>query len=74
VKIDLVDIGMINDLIANSIIDTWEKISPIFKKAIEQNQNPSIFDDFKYLYNEIKNTEKNTQKQHNTEYFIHISP
>ena len=53
VKRDLVDIGMVYDLIADSIIVMWEKIGPIFKNTRERVQNPYLYDDFEYLYDEI---------------------
>ena len=53
VKRDLVDIGMVYDLIADSIIVMWEKIGPIFKNTRERVQTPYLYDDFEYLYDEI---------------------
>jgi len=37
---DLVEIGMVNDLIGNSIIDVWDKIGIHFLEIRNRNSNP----------------------------------
>jgi len=49
-KRNLIDIAMIDDLLGNSIIMTWEKMGPIEVETRERWDAPRTFDDFEYLY------------------------
>ena len=60
---DLVEIGMVNDLIGNSIISVWEKIGSNLLETRKRTNNPFIYTDFEYLYEEIiKYREQNPKK------------
>ena len=52
-KKDLVDIGMVNDLIGNSIISIWERLGEVFINTRKRVKNLYIYNDFEYLYNQI---------------------
>jgi len=53
VKRDLVDICMVHNLLGVSVVNTWEKIGPVFIDARTRVNEPYIYLDFEYLYNEI---------------------
>jgi len=48
-----VDIGMVNDLIGNALIDVWEQFGPVFLAVRTRNSNPYIYTDYEWLYEEI---------------------
>ena len=52
-KRNLIDIAMVDDLLATSIRVGWEKIGPIETESRKHFNQPRIFDDFEYLYNEL---------------------
>jgi len=63
VKRGHVDVGMVNDLIGNSIISVWEKFGTEFIDTRTRTSNPYIYTDFEYLYSEImKYREKHPAK------------
>jgi len=45
---------MVNDLIGNSVLTVWEKIGSILVHTRERENNPYVYTDFEYLYNEIQ--------------------
>jgi hypothetical protein len=53
VKRDLVDISMVHNLLGISVVHTWEKIGPVFIDARVRVNEPYLYLDFEYLYNEI---------------------
>jgi len=53
VKRGLIDLALVDDLLAVSIKRTWEKIGPVETRSREHFNNPRLFDDFEYLYNEL---------------------
>ena len=62
---DLVEIGMVNDLIGNSIIDVWERVGVHFLETRKRTNNPFIYTDFESLYNQIKNFREQNPKKLN---------
>ena len=52
-KRNLIDISIIDDLLATSIRMAWEKIGPIEIESRKRFGHPRAFDDFEYLYNEL---------------------
>jgi hypothetical protein len=52
-KRNLIDITMVDDLLATSIRIGWEKIGPIEVESRRRFKQPRIFDDFEYLYDEL---------------------
>ena len=51
----LADTRMIKDLFGGSIVRAWEKVRPGIVKARQQLNDPTIYEYFEYLYNEMKN-------------------
>jgi len=58
----LVDIEMVSTMIGLSTKTTWEKIQPLVEGGRRQ-YGPHFFEDFEYLYNEMKKREKQLQKR-----------
>ena len=58
VKRKLIDISLVHDLLATSILWTWEQYEPIFKGDREYFQRPQMWDDFESLYNMVKKIEQ----------------
>ena len=52
-KRKLIDISLIDDLLAQSIRMAWEKIGPIEIESRKRLNQPRAWDDFEYLYNEL---------------------
>jgi len=53
VKRKLIDITLVDELLGNMIMMTWEKMGPIEVESRVRLNNPRAFEDFEYLYNEI---------------------
>ena len=49
---------MIEDLFGGSIARAWEKVRPGIVKARQQLNDPTIYEYFEYLYNEMKKREQ----------------
>ena len=54
----MIDKDLVYDLLSIIAITIWEKMEPTVKGQRERKNNPRIFDDFEYLYNEMKNYEQ----------------
>jgi hypothetical protein len=50
---NLIDISLVNDLLGNVIIMTWESMGPTETESRSRLNNPDIWTDFEYAYNEI---------------------
>jgi len=61
VKRKLVDIELADHMLAVSL--TWEKVKPIIEGARKQQNMPTYFGDFEYLYNEVKKREQKLQSK-----------
>ena len=61
VKKGLIDINIVGELMSTHIIRFWEKMEPVFKALRERLNWPELFQEFEYLYNEIKPI---TEQQH----------
>ena len=52
-KRNLIDISMVDDLLATAIRMTWEKIGPIETESRKRLNLPRLWDDFEFLYKEL---------------------
>jgi hypothetical protein len=50
----LIDLNLVNRLLGDPILMTWEKGKPLVEGFREYFHNPGIFWQFEYLYNEIR--------------------
>jgi len=57
-KRKLIDVGMVDNIMGGPVIWTWEKMEPIVKESKVSLKRPQLWDDFEYLYNEIKKREQ----------------
>ena len=57
----LIEIGMVDDLFGNAIRMIWEKLKPVIEEA-RKRYNPRAYENFEYLYNEMKKREQQTAK------------
>jgi hypothetical protein len=62
VKRELVDISMVHNLLGISIVNTREKIGPVFKNYRTRTNNQYLYLEFEYLYNKIINYRKTLKK------------
>ena len=53
VKRKLINITLVDELLGDMIMMTWEKMGPIEVESRVRLNNPRAFEDFEYLYNEI---------------------
>jgi hypothetical protein len=63
VQRNMIDIEMVNDLLGDSIITSWEKMGPeIIESRSKSGKrfSPTLWKDFEYLYNEIIKMERET--------------
>ena len=61
VKRKLIDVDLVADIMGGPVIWTWDKMSPIVKEFKVDLKRPQLWDDFEYLYNEIKNIEQHPE-------------
>jgi len=54
----LVDIEMVARLFTLSTKTTWEKVKPLVEGSRRHVYGPLVFEDFEYLYNEMKKREQ----------------
>ena len=54
VKEKLIDIRLVDNLMAATILRYWEKIEPYIKVHRERRENPRIWQYIEYLYHELK--------------------
>jgi len=52
---------MVDDLFGNAIRMIWEKLKPVIEEA-RKRYNPRAYENFEYLYNEMKKREQQTAK------------
>jgi len=57
----LIDIGLVDDLLGNSIRQIWEKIRHVMEEA-RKRYDPRFYKYFEYLYNEMKKREQQQTK------------
>ena len=58
VKNGLVDMNTVYDLLSTTVLWTWEQYEPIMRGDRENFQRPQMWDDFEFLYNEVKKREQ----------------
>jgi hypothetical protein len=56
----LIDVKLVNRLLGDPILMTWEKGKPLVEGFRDNFHNPEIFWQFEYLYNEIKKREQHS--------------
>ena len=56
VKKEFIEIGLVHDFLGSVIIQAWEKMGPVFLESRKIN-NTKLWNEFEYLYNEIKKLE-----------------
>jgi hypothetical protein len=57
VKKKLIDISLVDGLLANSIIITWKRCESLVKGDREYFQRPNLWEDFEYIYKELTKRE-----------------
>ncbi|MCW4053193.1 MAG: hypothetical protein NWE78_08320 [Candidatus Bathyarchaeota archaeon] len=57
----LINIDLVDDLFTGPIKTTWESLEDLTKDAREQQEAPTLFEWFEYLYNEMKRREQTQQ-------------
>lgn len=67
----LVDIGLVDDLFHTEATLLWEKVKPIAEGRRKELNQPTIYQWFEYLYNEMKKREQQTVKSSGTHYAFH---
>jgi len=74
VRRGFIDVGLVYELMADSVKVVWERYEPIFRGDREFFQNPKMWDDFEYLYNMIKKIDEYPEStQRMREYFQQLS-
>jgi hypothetical protein len=63
VRRGLINLDLVDDLLRASIKVAWEKMGPEFVESRVIRGNSDLFNDFEYLYNEIKKREEVTESQ-----------
>ena len=58
VKRNLISMDLVDDLFSSPIVDTWEKMKPLFEGRREQLKRPQTMEWFEYLYSEMKKREQ----------------
>jgi hypothetical protein len=56
VKRGLIDLKLVNDLMASTISDSWESMKPIIERIRKQRDDVSYYKGFEYIYNQVKKT------------------
>jgi len=59
VKRKLIDINLVEELMSEYIIRSWDKMRPYFKEARERFNWPNLFEEFENISNELKKIKKN---------------
>jgi len=54
----LIDIGLVDDLLGNSVKQIWEKVRTPMEYVRKIGIDPRAYENFEYLYNEIKKREQ----------------
>jgi len=54
----LVDIGLVDELFHTEVTVIWEKIKPLVEGRRKELNQPTIYQSFEYLYNELKKREQ----------------
>ena len=57
VKRKMIDRSLVYDLLSIVAVWIWEKMEPTVKGQRERMKNPRIWEDYEYLYNEMKKYE-----------------
>jgi hypothetical protein len=58
----LIDIGLVDDLFSDSLKLTWEKVKAPMMEVRKRGIYPRAYENFEYLYNEMKKREQQTAK------------
>ena len=58
----LIDISLVDDLLGNSTKQIWEKIRTPMMEVRKRGIDPRAYENFEYLYNEMKKREKQLAK------------
>ena len=58
----LIDIGLVDDMFTSPIKWTWEKMKDLTIEARKVRKQPTIFEWFEYLYDEMKKREQQLQQ------------
>ena len=53
VRRGLIDLSLVDDLLGNMILMTWERMGPFEKESRIRLDNPDMWNDFEYVYDEI---------------------
>ena len=59
VRRGLIDIGIIDELMYVSFVRAWETYEPVFRQVRERDDNPLMYRNSEYLYDEITKHRKN---------------
>jgi len=59
----LIDIDLVDDLFGNNAIITWEKTKGSILEELRRTVNPRAYENFEYLYNEMKKREQKLQSK-----------
>jgi hypothetical protein len=54
----LVDIGLVDDLFHTEALLAWEKLKPIAEGRRKELKQPTVYQWFEYLYNELRKRER----------------
>ena len=58
----LIDIGLVDDLLSDSLKLTWEKVRTPMMEVRKRGIYPRAYENFEYLYNEMKKREQQLPK------------
>ena len=59
-KNKLLDASLISQMV--TVTDFWEKMKPVIEGIRKEEHNPSYYEWFEYLYNEMKKREQKLQQ------------
>jgi hypothetical protein len=59
----LIDIGLVEDLMGNRLVDTWSKYRPVREEGIRRGRDPKSWDHTEYLYHELKQRQQLSKEQ-----------
>jgi len=57
----LVDIGLVDELFHTEVTVIWKKVKPLIEGRRKELNQPTIYQSFEYLYNELKKREQRLQ-------------
>ena len=58
---ELIDIGLVDDLLSGPIKNTWKKIKPVAEGVRKELNQPTVMEYFEYLANEMQKREQTLQ-------------